>query len=91
VGFRVPGLALPRLLAARLGRPITGVSANRTGKPAPTRAVDVLAAFPEGLALVLDGGATAGAAPSTLVDLTVEPPRLLREGALPWAALRDRL
>ncbi|HET9300866.1 MAG TPA: L-threonylcarbamoyladenylate synthase [Candidatus Polarisedimenticolaceae bacterium] len=91
VGIRVPGLALPRLLAQRLGHAITGVSANRTGKPAPTCAADVLAAFPEGLALVLDGGATAGAAPSTLVDLTAEPPRLLREGALPWAALRDRL
>jgi L-threonylcarbamoyladenylate synthase len=91
VGIRVPGLALPRLLAARLGRPVTGVSANRTGRPAPTHAADVQEAFPEGLALVLDGGPTAGAAPSTLVDLTVEPPRLLREGALPWAVLRDRL
>jgi len=91
VGIRVPGLALPRLLAQLLGRPITGVSANRTGRPAPTRAADVQAAFPEGLALILDGGTTAGAAPSTLVDLTAEPPRLLREGALAWAALRDRL
>ena len=91
VGVRVPGLALPRLLAGRLGGPITGVSANRTGQAPPTRAAEVQEAFPGGLALILDGGETAGEAPSTLVDLTVEPPRLLREGALPWAALRDRL
>ncbi|HEX5044910.1 MAG TPA: L-threonylcarbamoyladenylate synthase [Candidatus Polarisedimenticolaceae bacterium] len=91
VGIRVPGLALPRLLAARLGRPLTGVSANRTGQAPPTCAAQVQVAFPEGLALILDGGETAGEAPSTVVDLTVEPPRLLREGALSWAALRDRL
>jgi len=91
VGFRVPALALPRLLAARLGGPVTGVSANRTGEAPPRRAAEVQEAFPEGLALILDGGDTVGEAPSTLVDLTGSPPRLLREGALPWAVLRDRL
>jgi L-threonylcarbamoyladenylate synthase len=91
VGIRVPGLPLPRLLAAHLGGPITGVSANRTGQAPPTRASEVQAAFPQGLAIVLDGGETGGGAPSTLVDLTVAPPRCLREGALPWAVLRDRL
>jgi L-threonylcarbamoyladenylate synthase len=91
VGVRVPGLALPRLLAARLGRPITGVSANPTGAPPPMEAAQVAAAFPEGLALILDGGRTPGEAPSTVVDLTVVPPRPIREGAIAWSALLDRL
>lgn len=91
VGMRVPGLALPRLLAARLGGPITGVSANRTGAPAPTTVAEVLEAFPEGLALILDGGETRGGSPSTVVDLTVVPPRSLRDGAVPWSAVLDRL
>jgi L-threonylcarbamoyladenylate synthase len=91
VGMRVPGLPLPRLLAARLGRPITGASANPTGAPPPTTASEVAAAFPEGPALVLDGGETRGGAPSTVVDLTVSPPALLWEGAVPWEDLLHRL
>jgi L-threonylcarbamoyladenylate synthase len=91
VGIRVPGLALPRLLAQHLSRPITGVSANPTGVEPPTTAEAVAAAFPEGLALILDGGETRGGSPSTVVDLTVVPPRPLREGALPWEEIRHRL
>jgi L-threonylcarbamoyladenylate synthase len=91
VGLRVPGLALPRLLSARLGGPITGASANVSGAPPPRSAAEVAAAFPEGLALILDGGPTAGGAPSTVVDLTVVPPRAIREGAVPWSEILDRL
>jgi L-threonylcarbamoyladenylate synthase len=91
VGMRVPGLALPRRLAEALGGPITGVSANPTGAPPPVQAAEVAAAFPRGLALILDGGETPGEAPSTVVDLTVDPPRLLRQGAIAWSTLLDRL
>jgi tRNA A37 threonylcarbamoyladenosine synthetase subunit TsaC/SUA5/YrdC len=38
--------------------------------------------FPRGLAIVLDAGATAGGAPSTVLDVTVDPPRVLRAGAV---------
>ena len=55
------------------------------------QAAEVAAAFPEGLALILDGGETPGEAPSTVVDLTVDPPRLLRQGAIAWSTLLDRL
>jgi len=91
VAVRVPALALPRLLAGRVGRAVTGVSANRTGEPPPVCADEVAAAFPEGLGLLLDGGETPGEAPSTIVDLTVEPPQPIRVGAIAWSTLLDRL
>jgi tRNA threonylcarbamoyl adenosine modification protein (Sua5/YciO/YrdC/YwlC family) len=99
VALRVPGLALPRMLAQRLGRPISGPSANRTGEPPCRTAAEVARAFPEGggeggeseIAMLLDGGPTAGGAPSTIVDLTQEEPCVLREGLLPLSALRRYL
>lgn len=88
VAVRVPGLALPRLLAAALGRPITGVSANLTGEPPCRNAAEVARCFEEGVAMVLDGGPTAGGAPSTILDLTGPRPKVLRRGLLPVTSLR---
>lgn len=90
VALRVPGLALPRRLAAALGRPISGVSANRTGASPCRTAAEVARAFAQcdEIDMLLDGGPTAGVAPSTIVDLTGSVPRLLREGQLPASALR---
>lgn len=87
VAVRVPGLALPRHLARALGRPITGVSANLHGQRPCRTAADVAGIFPEGVAVILDGGPTQGGAPSTIVDLTGERPTLLREGILPSSSL----
>jgi L-threonylcarbamoyladenylate synthase len=87
VAVRVPGLTLPRRLAREVGRPISGVSANLYGEPPCRTAADVAAAFPEGLGVILDGGSTPGGAPSTIVDLAADPPRVLREGILPSSSL----
>jgi L-threonylcarbamoyladenylate synthase len=65
-----------------LREPVTAPSANPNGLAPPTTATSVLAYFPDGIDLVLDGGATAGGEPSTVLDLTVEPPRILRQGAV---------
>jgi L-threonylcarbamoyladenylate synthase len=91
VGVRVPGLALPRKLAAALGRPITGVSANLMGHPPCRTAAEVAEVFPQGVAMILDGGPSTGGAPSTVLDLTGPHPRVLRDGAIPVSALRPFL
>jgi len=91
VGVRVPGVALPRLLAAAVGSPLTGVSANLHGEPPPRTAAEVAAAFPAGIDLLLDGGTTSGGAPSTVLDLAAPRPRILRLGMVPEAALRPFL
>jgi L-threonylcarbamoyladenylate synthase len=91
VAVRVPGLALPRRLAEALGRPITGISANITGRPPCRTARDVADSFKSGIAMILDGGTTQGGAPSTIVDLTGERPAVLREGVLPSFSLQPFL
>jgi L-threonylcarbamoyladenylate synthase len=92
VAVRVPGMALPRRLAARLGRPISGVSANRTTLPPCRTAGAVAAAFPEGLALILDGGPTPGEAPSTIVEVGPDGAhRIVRQGLLALSALEPYL
>lgn len=91
VGIRVPGLALARLLAASLGRPITGVSANLHDRPPCRTAHEVVQTFDAGVDLVLDGGPSPGGAPSTVVDLTAPHPRILRQGAVPASSLRPFL
>ena len=89
VAIRVPGLVLPRAVALRLGRPITGVSAN-LHQAAPARtAQEALRSFGEGLDLVLDGGPATGAKPSTILDLSGPRPRLLREGMVTVQALAE--
>jgi len=67
-------------LAKALGAPITGTSANISGQPACRRAQEVFDALGNSVDLILDGGKTAGGKGSTILDVTVDPPVLLREG-----------
>jgi L-threonylcarbamoyladenylate synthase len=82
VGVRLSAHPVARALVAALGEPITAPSANPSGLVPPTTAAAVLAHFPAGLDLVLDAGATPGGAPSTVLDLTTDPPRVVRAGAV---------
>jgi tRNA threonylcarbamoyl adenosine modification protein (Sua5/YciO/YrdC/YwlC family) len=92
VGLRLPDHDAPRALAAALG-PLPVSSANRSGEPEAVDAAGVLAALGDAtdLAIVLDGGPARLGAPSSVVDCSVEPPRLLRAGAIPAAALSAAL
>jgi len=91
VAVRVPGLALPRRIARKLGRPITGISANLYGRPPCRTALEVAEIFGEDLDMVLDGGPTAAGKSSTILDLTGTEPRVLREGLLPTTSLQPFL
>ena len=82
IGVRQPGHAVARALAAALAGPITAPSANRSGEAPPTTAAEVLRVFDGRIDVVLDAGPTPGGLPSTVLDLTVDPPRVLREGAV---------
>jgi len=86
VGVRLSAHPVAQALVRALGQPITAPSANPSGLPPPSTAAEVVAYFPRGLAIVLDGGATAGGAPSTVLDVTVDPPRVLRAGAVEIAS-----
>lgn len=82
VGVRQPGHPVARALASALAAPVTAPSANLSGETPPTTAADVLDVFDGRIDLVLDAGPTAGGLPSTVVDVTVDPPRVLREGVI---------
>ena len=82
VGLRVPDHPVPRALSAALGAPITGTSANASGTPPLTSASEVAAAFGDGLDMVFDGGQLPPSEPSTVIDATATPARILREGAV---------
>jgi len=82
LAVRVPGHELLRALLEQTG-PLTSSSANRSGAPPPTRADEVAGAFGDRLDLLLDGGATPGGLPSTLIDATGNELRVVREGAWP--------
>jgi L-threonylcarbamoyladenylate synthase len=90
VGVRLPDHPVPRALAAVLG-PLPTTSANRSGELDALDAAAVVAQLGGTVDLVLDGGPTRGAVPSTVVDCTVDPPAVLREGALGEARIRAAL
>jgi L-threonylcarbamoyladenylate synthase len=82
VGVRLSAHPVAWALVRALGRPITAPSANPTDATPPTTADAVLDYFRDRIELVLDGGATAGGEPSTVLDVTLDPPRVLRAGAV---------
>ena len=88
VGLRVPDHPAPRAVVGGLGAPITATSANVSGKPPLTSADEVVGELGTRLDLVLDGGALAPSRPSTVIDLTTDPPRILREGAVSASRIR---
>lgn len=89
VGLRQPRQEVTCRLIAALGFPLTGTSANRAGQPALTRAAEVEKEFGNDLALILDAGPCPGGLPSTVVDVSVRPPRLVRAGAVVVADIRE--
>ena len=82
VGVRVPNHDDACRFIHECGGILATTSANFSGRPPATSAAEVLAALGDGVDFVLDGGPTGVAEPSTVVDTTVVPPRILREGAL---------
>ncbi len=82
VAMRIPLHSVPRAIVRELGEPITGTSANHSGGPGPTTAEAVRAQLGDGVDLLIDGGKTLEGSPSTVVDLSGDVPRVLRQGAI---------
>ena len=91
VAVRVPSHPVARALIEASGRPIAAPSANRSGRPSPTRAEHVREDLDGRIELILDGGPTPVGVESTVLDMTTEPPMLLRPGGVTLEQLRDCL
>jgi L-threonylcarbamoyladenylate synthase len=84
VGVRVPDHATARALCALCDRPLTATSANISGQAATSDPDEVAEALGQRVDLLLDAGRTRGGAPSTIVDVTEQRPRLVRAGRISW-------
>jgi len=81
VGLRAPDHEFALTLIRKFG-PLAVTSANPSGQPNSTAAVQVIETLSGRVDLVVDGGEIAGGVPSTVVDLTISPPALLRQGPI---------
>ena len=88
---RVPAHVVARALARMAGHPLTATSANRSGETAPRASAELSAAVGDAVAVILDAGQLPGGAPSTIVDARGERPKLVRQGAVPWARVLESL
>lgn len=91
VGVRVPSHPIARALIEAAGVPIAAPSANRFMHTSPTTVAHVLADLDGRIACILDGGPCAVGVESTVLDLTVSPPQVLRPGGVSVEALREVL
>jgi len=88
VAVRMPDHEVALELLSRTG-PLAVSSANRTGMPAATDADEAEDMLGDAVAVIIDGGRTAGSQPSTIVDVTGSPGRVLRLGALSLERLNE--
>lgn len=86
-GVRCPDHPATLAVIRALGRPLACPSANLSGRPSPKSAGDVLEQLGGRIPAVLDGGPCTVGVESTIVDLTVSPFRILRQGGLSREAI----
>lgn len=82
LGFRIPSNLIALELIKAAGVPIVAPSANISGNNAPSSAEETLKDLDGKIEMLIDGGHTDIGIESTVVDLTVNPPKVLREGAI---------
>lgn len=90
VGIRMPDHDWLRLLIRSCG-PLATTSANISGRPSLTTAQEVLGELSGRVDLLIDGGTCVGGIPSTVIDCTLSPVKILREGGIPEPAIRKVL
>jgi len=95
VAVRCPDHPVALALIEAFGKPIVGPSANPSGRVSPTTADHVAAGFPDtdipdGL-VIIDGGPCRAGIESTVLDLTADPPAILRPGVLGPSELAETL
>ena len=91
VGMRCPAHPVCRAILAAADVPVAAPSGNTSGRPSPTNMADMLEDMDGKIDGIVDGGPCAVGVESTIVDLTVMPPRLLRPGGVTLEQLRDAL
>lgn len=89
VAVRMPSEVIALELIRAGGGYVSAPSANTSGRPSPTMAEHVAEDMTGKIEMILDGGAVEIGVESTIVDLTVEPPMILRPGAITKEMLEE--
>lgn len=82
IAARVPGEGFALSMARAASFPITATSANRSAAPPARHPDEVMEYFGNNIELMIDAGETPGGKASTIVDVTLAQPRILREGRI---------
>ena len=88
VGVRCPDHPVTLSIIRQADVPIAAPSGNTSGRPSPTSASDMLEDMDGKIEAIFDGGPCRVGVESTIIDLTCQPPRLLRAGGLPLEELQ---
>ena len=91
MAVRVPRHPVARSLLSTCAHPVVAPSANSSGRLSPTLAEHVAADLGDRVDLILDGGPCEAGVESTVMDVTVSPPRMLRPGPIPPVKLEQVL
>ena len=91
IGFRMPDNKVALGLIGSSGVPVVAPSANLSGSKPPVSAREVLKELDGKIDMVIDAGRTDVGVESTVVDMTLEPFKVLREGAIKEKAIRKAL
>jgi len=91
VGVRLPEDDSARAVVRACGGVLTATSANPAGQTPARTATEVARYFPRGLGLVIDGGVSRSDLPSTVLDVSGDRPRLIREGVVGRAEIEETL
>lgn len=91
IGVRVSSDPFCAALTQSAAHPVVSTSANPAGKPSAQSAPEVIRYFGDRIDLILDGGERTVCAPSTILDVSFEKPRLIREGAIPIKTIEKKL
>lgn len=91
VGVRMPNNLTSLKILQAVGRPLVGTSANISNADSSTNAYQVLKDFENKIDLIIDQGETEIGIPSTIVDLSAEEVKILREGAITAQKIADIL
>ncbi|MCF7928591.1 MAG: L-threonylcarbamoyladenylate synthase [Spirochaetales bacterium] len=90
VAYRVPAAPFMSEFLSKLKAPVYSTSVNRSGEPPMNRINDIFREFGKEVPLIVDAGDRLDSKPSTLVDIRVEPYRILRQGSceIPLSLIR---
>jgi L-threonylcarbamoyladenylate synthase len=91
IAVRIPAHPVAHALIAAVDLPVAAPSANLFSRPSPTRAAHVMEDLRGRIDMVLDAGETAVGVESTVLDVTTDPPMILRPGAVTPEMLREVL